>query len=85
MNIKEITINENVLKKSDFAATLISTACKYDSIIHICAGDISANAKSLMGLMAFPLFPGMVVNVQADGSDEIDALDAIETCLSALQ
>lgn len=84
MCTKEITVTENMLKRSDFAATLISTACHYDSSIHIYAGDICANGKSLMGLMAFPLFPGIVLNVQAEGADEEAAVDAIEKCLTAI-
>lgn len=84
MLTKEITVTENMLKRSDFAATMISTACRFNSSIHICAGDIRANGKSLMGLMAFPLFPGIVLNVQAEGDDAEAALEAIESCLNSI-
>lgn len=40
------------------------------------------NAKSLMGMMAFGLKKGIKVEISAEGSDETDAADAIESFLS---
>ena len=39
------------------------------------------NAKSIMGIMAFNPSKGMTVNIVAEGSDEEEALDAMEKFL----
>ena len=41
----------------------------------------SINAKSIMGIMAFNPSEGMTVNIVADGSDENEALVAMEKFL----
>jgi len=41
-------------------------------------GTVRANAKSIMGMMAFCLRSGMEVTVTVDGVDEADAMEAIE-------
>ena len=62
-------------------AELVQMASRYVSTIHIESGTITVNAKSIMGIMAFNPSKGMTVNIVAEGSDEEEALDAMEKFL----
>ena len=62
-------------------AELVQTACKFESHIEIESDGKNINAKSLMGIMAFGLKKGMVVNISASGSDEESAVDSLRQFL----
>jgi len=57
-------------------------ACQFDSDIRLESGDAKINAKSIMGIMAFNPSKGMSVNIVANGSDEQEALSAMERFLA---
>lgn len=63
-------------------AELVQTACKFDSHITVQSEGKYINAKSLMGMMAFGLRPGMTVEISADGADEAQAVDTIKKFLA---
>lgn len=79
MKKKEITISD--IKKRN-TAELIQLACQFNSEIIIENGQRHANAKSIMGVMAFCFTEGMSVNIIATGTDEQEALSAVENFLS---
>ena len=62
-------------------AELVQVACKYDSEITLESDNRRINAKSIMGIMAFNPSEGMSVDIVTKGSDEQEALDAIEKFL----
>ena len=62
-------------------ALLIQVASKFESDIYIESEQRRVNAKSIMGIMAFNPSKGMTVNIVAEGSDEEEALDAMEKFL----
>ena len=39
------------------------------------------NAKSLLGIMSLSVVTGSVVTISADGADEVEAVNALETML----
>ena len=79
---KEITIRlENGLEARP-VAMLVQVASQFDSSIYLEAGDKKVNAKSIMGMMSLGLNAGESVVVEADGEDEKDAVEGIETYLS---
>lgn len=59
-------------------AMVVQTASQYQSVIHMESGCIRANAKSIMGMMAFGLHNGLEVDVTTDGVDEAEAMQAVE-------
>lgn len=59
-------------------AMVVQTASQYQSVIHMESGCIRANAKSIMGMMAFGLHNGLEVEVTTDGVDEAEAMTAVE-------
>ena len=53
----------------------------FDSDITLESNNRQINAKSIMGIMAFNPSKGMTVNIVAEGSDEEEALVAMEKFL----
>ena len=62
-------------------AELVQLACRFDSEIILESGNRRINAKSIMGIMAFNPSEGMSINIVTDGSDEEEAVLAIEKFL----
>lgn len=71
----EITISD--MKRIN-TAEFIQLACQFNSEIIIENGQCQANAKSIMGVMAFRFTEGMSVTIMATGTDEQEALSALE-------
>ncbi|MCI8565806.1 MAG: HPr family phosphocarrier protein [Lachnospiraceae bacterium] len=82
MLTKQITVDFLANQESRPVALLVQVASQYESVIHMESGSVRANAKSIMGMMAFGLKSGMEVVVTVDGKDEADALAAVEKQLS---
>lgn len=81
MNTKEITV-KNVAKSHDNPiAELVQVACQFDSQIMLESDNRKINAKSIMGIMAFNPSNGMKVTIIADGTDEKEAVEALEKFL----
>ena len=62
-------------------ALLVQEASQYASKVYIKVEDKSINAKSIMGMMSLGLDIGDQVTVTAEGADEEEAADAIESYL----
>lgn len=66
------------------AAMLVQVASRHDSKIYIQSedGTVRVNAKSIMGMMSLGLHTGEKLVVEADGTDEKEAVLDIEKYLS---
>lgn len=62
-------------------AELVQLACRFDSEIILESDNRRINAKSIMGIMAFNPSEGMSINIVTEGSDEEEAVLAIEKFL----
>ncbi len=62
-------------------AMLVQVASKYESKIYLEAAGKKVNAKSIMGMMSLGLDIGDQVTVTAEGADEEEAAEAIESYL----
>ena len=62
-------------------AELVQLACRFDSEITLESDNRRINAKSIMGIMAFNPSEGMSINIVTEGSDEEEAVLAIEKFL----
>ena len=81
MSRKEVTVS-NVSKKHDNPiAELVQVACQFSSSLYLVRGNHRINAKSIMGIMAFNPHNGVEVEIEAEGADEADALNAMEKFL----
>ena len=59
------------------AAKLVSTANQYSSRIEIEFAGQTADAKSIMAVMMLAAAKGSIIDVQATGDDEQQALDGV--------
>ncbi|MGN0994736.1 MAG: HPr family phosphocarrier protein, partial [Butyricicoccus sp.] len=64
------------LTRRDIAG-LVRTACGFQCTIMIQSGEFQVNAKSLLGMIALQMKPGMKLCITAEGPDEEQALSAI--------
>ena len=62
-------------------AELVQLACRFDSEIILESDNRRINAKSIMGIMAFNPSEGMSIDILTEGSDEEEAVLAIEKFL----
>ena len=81
MSSKEIVVSDVSREHDNPIAELVQVACQFDSNIVLENDNRKINAKSIMGIMAFNPTRGMTVNIVADGSDEQEALVAMEKFL----
>ena len=63
-------------------AVLVQKASMFDSEIYIEAEGKKVNAKSIMGMMSLGLNVGETVTVIANGADEANAVEALESYIS---
>ena len=81
MRKKEVVISNVAEEHSNPVAELVQVACRFDSEIILESNNRRINAKSIMGIMAFNPSKGMTVNIEATGSDEEEAIVAMEKFL----
>ena len=81
MLLKEIEIADLSAAYESPAAELVQLACEFESKVTLSNEQHHINAKSIMGIMAFPLREGQHVQVETEGPDEESALAAIEKYL----
>ena len=81
MRRKEIVVSNVSEEHSNPIAELVQVACRFDSDITLESNNRRINAKSIMGIMAFNPSKGMTVNIVAEGSDEEEALVAMDKFL----
>ena len=81
MSTKEVVVSNVAEKYSNPVAELVQAACRFESEIILESNNRRINAKSIMGIMAFNPSEGMTVNIIATGSDEEEAIVAMEKFL----
>ena len=81
MSKKSIVVSNVAEEHDNPIAELVQVACKFDSEIILESNNRRINAKSIMGIMAFNPTDGMNVDIVTTGTDEDEALSAIEKFL----
>ena len=82
MSNKEVVVSDVSKQHENPIAELVQVACQFDSNIHLENNNRKINAKSIMGIMAFNPTEGVTVNILAEGTDEEEAIVAIEKFLA---
>ena len=59
----------------------VQKANEFKSSVWLESENRRMNAKSLLGIMSMGIVTGAVVTLSADGSDEVDAVNALESML----
>ena len=82
---KSMTINIPKGLDARPVALLVQMASQYESSIYVEMQEKKVNAKSIMGMMSLGLAQGEQITIIANGPDEQDAVDAIDTYISKQQ
>ena len=77
MRTKTVQVNVGDGLDARSVALCVQQASGFESKIHLTNGARRMNAKSLMGMMALGIAPGDEVEIEADGPDEEEALEAM--------
>lgn len=59
------------------AAMFVQTAARFKADIQVAKGDRSANAKSIMSVLALGVTKGTTIDIRATGDDAEEAVDAL--------
>ena len=62
-------------------ALMVQTANQFSSHIYLEMDQKRVNAKSIMGMMSLVLTNGATVAIDAEGTDEVEAVNALERFL----
>lgn len=65
-----------------FVSGFVMKASRFKSDIKICYGDGTANAKSILGMIHATIAPSDEFILQADGVDELEAVETLAAYLS---
>jgi len=82
MQHKKITIINKLGLHARAAAKLVQTASACSSDIFIQLNEKKVNAKSIMGIMMLAASKGTTIEITTSGSDETDALAALEALIA---
>lgn len=74
----DIIISNKLGLHARAAAKLTQLASRYESDIYICRAENRVNAKSIMGVMMLAAGKGVTVQLEAEGADAKEALQAIK-------
>ena len=83
MVTKELTVINDSGIHARPAALIVETATKFKCNVIFIKDGMRANAKSIMNIMLLAAEPGAVIQVETEGPDESDALDAIEALFTS--
>ena len=59
------------------ATAMVNTAAKFKSEIFICRDEKKVNGKSILGLLVLAAECGAVLTIEAEGSDDNEAVEAL--------
>jgi len=77
MAVKEFTIKNRLGIHARPAARFAKTANAFQSTIHVLKDGLEVNGKSVMGIMMLAAAEGNVIQVEAEGPDEKQAIQAL--------
>lgn len=83
MTSTEILIQNNEGLHARSATYFIQKANSYKSSVKIKNGSRTANAKSLLGVLSLGVSKGDIVVIEADGTDEAEAIEGISALINS--
>ena len=81
---KQVTVSNTVGLHARPATFFIKKANEYNSSIWIESDSRRVNAKSLLGILSLGIVGGTEITIIADGADENDAVEGLESLLKTL-
>ena len=81
MITREVTITNTIGLHARPATFFIQKANAYKCTVWVEKEDRKVNAKSLLGVLSLGIAQGMTIKLIADGSDENEALEGLESLI----
>ena len=79
-----VTLPDGVALHARPAGTFVKTALRFESNVTVASDGKTANAKSILAVLALGAPGGTVLRLTAEGADADAALDALAACVSNL-
>jgi phosphocarrier protein len=83
MVAKKVTVTNSVGLHARPATFFIQKANEFKSSIFVEKEERRINAKSLLGLLSLGIVQGTVINIMAEGSDDEEAVAALEELITS--
>jgi phosphocarrier protein len=80
---REIEIRNKLGLHARAAAKLVHTAARFRSDVKIAKAGEEVDGKSILGILLLAAGRGTTITVRTDGTDERDALEAIEKLIES--
>ncbi len=80
---KEIVVQNQVGLHARPATFFIQKANEFKASVWVSKDDRKINAKSLLGVLSLGVTRGTTILLEADGPDEQEAIDALETLINS--
>lgn len=80
---KTIVVQNQVGLHARPATFFIQKSNEFKSSIWVEKGERRVNAKSLLGVLSLGITKGMEITIVTDGTDEQEALDALESLINS--
>lgn len=77
MTSKQVTVSSASGLHARPAGLLVSKAKEFEANVEIVKGTKVINAKSIMGILSLGTASGDELTIQADGADEVMAVDSL--------
>lgn len=74
---RTVTVKLDPGLQARLAAKFVQEATKFSANVHLVKDERRINAKSIMGLMSLAIAKGETITLEADGSDEEEALEEL--------
>ena len=82
---KSVVVNLPADAEARPVAILVQIASKYESKITITSQSRRINAKSIMGMMSLGFGNGDALEIEADGSDEVAAVEELKNYIESVK
>ena len=80
---KQVEVKLDSVLEASPIAMMVQTANQFSSHIYLEVESKRVNAKSIMGMMSLMLTTGALVTIDAEGTDEVQAIEAMTKFLTA--
>jgi phosphocarrier protein HPr len=78
---RELVISNRLGLHARAAAKLVQLANQFQSQVFVATDRMSANAKSILGVLTLAAAKDTIVVVEVDGPDEVQAVEKIEALI----
>jgi phosphocarrier protein len=80
---RNVTVVNQLGMHARAAAKFVHLATKYEAQVRVARDSREMDGKSIMGILLLAAARGMTITISADGSDEQEAVEALEALVAS--